>query len=265
MVQFSSISTLVVLFTAFSVKGFLLNTNTSNHLLSSVQTTGYDANTIIHLFKRIDDLQLQIRQQSKTLEVQNKSMEVQANVIQQLLNFTKQAPSAVSLSNDLSILQTYVRGMLDEYYKLSNVSDATDDLALKINSIASSISIITSSLTTQEKRMNTMDSEFQQQMNSVNRSLISAVNRELQNDKNITSSLATQENRINTIDTEFQQQMTSLNRSLILAVNRVLQNEKDILSNCSSVSSVLARLERNISDMNDRIHILGAFGKFTEG
>ena len=112
MVQFSSISTLVVLFTAFSVKGFLLNTNTSNHLLSSVQTTGYDANTIIHLFKRIDDLQLQIRQQSKTLEAQKKPMEVQANVIQQLLNFTKQAPSAVSLSNDLSILQTYVRGML---------------------------------------------------------------------------------------------------------------------------------------------------------
>lgn len=52
MVPFSSISTLVVLFTAFSVRGFLLNTNTSNHLLSSVQTTGYDANTIIYLFKK---------------------------------------------------------------------------------------------------------------------------------------------------------------------------------------------------------------------
>ena len=112
--------------------------------------------------------------------------------------------------------------------------------------------------------MNTMDSEFQQQMSSVNRSLISAVNRVLQNDKNITSSLATQENRLNTIDTEFQQQMTSLNRSLILAVNRVLQNEKDILSNCS-VSSVLSGLERNISDMNDRIHSLEAFGKLSKG
>nr|XP_022291204.1 ficolin-1-like isoform X2 [Crassostrea virginica] len=79
-------------------------------------------------------------------------------------------------------------------------------------------------------------------------------------EKDITSSLVTHENRMNTMDTEFQQQMTSLNKSLILTVNRVLQKENDIFSNCSTVSSVLTRLETNISDINDRIHELGAFG-----
>ena len=229
MVPFSSISTFVILFTAFSVRGFLLNTNTSNHLLSSVQTTGYDANTIIYLFKKTDDLQLQIRQQSETLKAQNKTMEAQSKtleaqtyVIQKLLNITKNEPSTVSLSNDLSILQMYVRGMIEENHKLSNVSNATNVLALRVHSMASNVRLITSSLTDQGKRMNTMDSEFQQQINSLNESLISAV-------------------------------------------NRVLQNEKDIFSNCSSVSSTVSTLETNITDMNDRIHSLESnaiFGKF---
>ena len=299
MVQFSSISTFVVLFIAFSVRGFLLNTNNSNHLLSSGQTTGYNANTIIYLFKKIDDLQLQIHQQSKTLEVLNKTMEAQSktieaqnktmeaqsktlevqsktmetqnktleaqnktmeaqsntleaqnktieaqsktlvaqnktieaqsktleaqtNVIQELLNITKQEPSAVSLSNDLSILQMYVRGIIDEHHRLSNVSNATNVLALRVNSMASSVRLITSSLTDQGNRMKTMDSEFQQQIDSLNKSLISAV-------------------------------------------NRVLQDEKDIFSNCSSVSSFLSRLETNMSDINDRINSLESkviFGKF---
>lgn len=243
MVFIRSILTCVLLFHAFSARGFLLNTNTSNHLLSSGQTSGYDANTIIYLFKKIDDLQLQIHQQSKTLEAQNKTMEAQSktleaqnktieaqsitleaqtNVIQELLNITKQEPSVVSLSNDLSILQMYVRGIIDEHQRLSNVSNATNVLALRINSMASSVRLITSSLTDQGNRMNTMDGEFQQQINSLNKSLISAV-------------------------------------------NRVLQDEKDIFSNCSSVSSFLSRLETNMSDINDRLHSLEnkvIFGKF---
>ena len=312
MVFIRSILTCVLLFHAFSVRGFLLNTNTSNHLLSSGQATGYDANTILYLFKKIDNLQLQIHQQSKTLEAQNKTMETQSktleaqnktmeaqsktieaqsktieaqsktleaqnktleaqnktmeaqtNVIQELMNITKQEPSAVSLSNDLSILQMFVRGMIEENHKLSNVSNATDVLALRINSIARSVRLITSSLIDQGNRMNTTDSEFQQHMNSLNISLISVVNRVLQLEKDITSSLVTHENRMNTMDTEFQQQMTSLNKSLILTVNRVLQKENDIFSNCSTVSSVLTRLETNISDINDRIHELGAFGKLS--
>nr|XP_022292753.1 angiopoietin-2-like [Crassostrea virginica] len=220
MVFIRSILTCVLLFHAFSVRGFLLNSNTSNHLLSSVHTTGYDANTIIYLFKKIDDLQLQIHQQSKTLEAQNKTMEAQSktleaqkNVIQELLNITKQEPSAVSLSNDLSILQMYVRGIIDEHHRLSNVFNATNVLALRVNSMAGSVRLITSSLTDQGNRMNTMDGEFQQQINSLNKSLISAV-------------------------------------------NRVLQDEKDIFNNCSSVSSFLSRLETNMSDINDRIHSL---------
>lgn len=187
MVQFSSISTFVVFFTAFSVRGFLLNTNTSNHLLSSGQSTGYDANTFFYLLQKIDNMQLQILQQNKTLEAQTNAMEVQANLIQDLLNFTKQTPSAVSLSNDLSILQMYVRRINDEYHKISNVSDITDDLALRINSMASSVRIITSSLTTQENRMNTNDIKFQEQINSLNKSLISTGNRVSQDEKDIFS------------------------------------------------------------------------------
>ena len=114
-------------------------------------------------------------------------MEVQANLIQELLNFTKQTPSAVSLSNDFSILQMYVRRMNDEYHKMSNVSDLTDGLALRINSMASSLGIITSYLTTQENRMNTNDIKFQEQINSLNKSLISTVNRVSQDETDIFS------------------------------------------------------------------------------
>ena len=180
MVFIRSFLTCVLLFHAFSVRSFLLNTNTSHQLHSSGQTAGNDVNTIIYLFQKIDNLQLQIRQQNQT-------MEAQANIIQELLNFTKQAPSAKSLSNDLSILQMYVRGMIDEYHKLSNVPNATDDLVLRVNSMASSVRLITSSLTIQENRMDTKNIEFQKQINSFNKSLTAVINRVLRDEKDIFS------------------------------------------------------------------------------
>lgn len=152
---------LVFLIQAFSVRSFLLNTNKPLLLNSSGPTVGYDANTVAYLFQKVDLLQLQIQQQNKT-------MESQANMIQQLLNFTQQSPSTASLSNDLSILQMYVRRIMDEYHRLSNISDATD-LALKINSMANSVRILTTSLTSQSNLINQLENQHQLMEDNLNR------------------------------------------------------------------------------------------------
>lgn len=158
---FVSFVLLVFLFQAFPVKSFLLNTDKPHHLNSSGQTAGYDANTIAYFFQKVDYLQLQIQQQNKT-------METQATMIQRLLNITQQSPSTASLSNDLSILQMYVRRIMDEYHRLSNISDATD-LALKINSMANSVRILTTSLTSQSNLINQLENQNQRMEENLNR------------------------------------------------------------------------------------------------
>ena len=158
---FQSIGTILVLSQALYVSGFLLNTNPPLLLHSSGPSSVYDANTVSYLFQKVNRMQLQIQEQNQTMEAQEK-------IIQQLLNFTQQSPSTVSLSNDLSILQMYVRRIMDEYHRLSNISDATD-LALKINSMVNSFKTITSSLTTQENKMTQMDSEFYQLKQELNK------------------------------------------------------------------------------------------------
>lgn len=152
---------LVFLFQAFPVKGFLLNTDKPHLLNSSGPTAGYDANTIAYFFQKVDYLQQQIQQQNKT-------METQATMIERLLNITQQSPSTASLSNDLSILQMYVRRIMDEYHRLSNISDATD-LALKINSMANSVRILTTSLTSQSNLINQLENQHQRMEENLNR------------------------------------------------------------------------------------------------
>lgn len=152
---------LVFIFQAFPVKSFLLNTVKPPLSNSSGPTAGYDANTIAYFFQKVDYLQLQIQQQNKT-------METQATMIQQLLNITQQSPSTASLSNDLSILQMYVRRIMDEYHRLSNISDATD-LALKINSMANSVRILTTSLTSQSNLINQLENQHQRLEDNLNR------------------------------------------------------------------------------------------------
>lgn len=152
---------LVFLFQAFPVKGFLPNTDKPHLLNSSGPTAGYDANTIAYFFQKVDYLQQQIQQQNKT-------METQATMIERLLNITQQSPSTASLSNDLSILQMYVRRIMDEYHRLSNISDATD-LALKINSMANSVRILTTSLTSQSNLINQLENQHQRMEENLNR------------------------------------------------------------------------------------------------
>ena len=176
MIPFQSILILAIILQASFVRGFLLNPNTSHPLHSSVSSSGngYDATILSYLLQKVDRLQNQIQEQ-------NKAMEEQANVIQKLLNLTQQSPSTVSLGNDISILQMYVRQIMDQYQKLSNISDATD-LALKINSMAHSVEILTSSLTIQGNRMNQMDNEFKEQISTLNGSLHSAVYQSINHD-----------------------------------------------------------------------------------
>lgn len=155
------IDTILVISQASWGSSFIMNTNPPLLLHSTRLTNGYDADIIDNLMEIVNRLQLQNQEQNKTMETQEKT-------IQQLLNFTKQSPSTVSISNDLSILQMYVRRIKDEYHRLTNISDTTD-LALKINNTVKSFKTLTSSLTTQENKMAQMGAEFYQFKQELNK------------------------------------------------------------------------------------------------
>lgn len=265
---------LVFLFQAFPVKSFLLNTDKPPLLNSSGPTAGYDANTIAYFFQKVDYLQLQIKQQNKTIETQ-------ATMIQQLLNITQQSPSTASLSNDLSILQMYVRRIMDEYHRLSNISDATD-LALKINSMANSVRILTTSLTSQSNLINQLENQHQRMEDNLNRVMnltngLSSTH-SLQNEVSVlglnvqhileeyqrlskianatylaekinsmanslrvvSTSLITQENKMQQMDTDLKQQNQALNETLQI----------DLQSSINSISSI----QQTLTTLSSRVH-----------
>lgn len=266
---------LVFLLRAFSVRSFLLNTDKPLLLNSSRPTSGIDANTVAYFFQKVDYLQLQIQQQNRT-------METQANMIQQLLNFTQQSPSTASLSSDLSILQMYVRRIMDEYHRLSNISDATD-LALKINSIANSVRILSTSLTSQSNLINQLENQHQLMKDNLNR-VMNLTNdlsstQSLQNEVSVlglnvqrvmeeyhrltrianatylaekinsmanslrvvSTSLITHENKMQQIDTDFQQRTEALNGSLL----------SQIQTSMNSISSI----HQTLTTLSSRVHI----------
>lgn len=66
------------------------------------------------------------------------------------MNSTRQSQSIQSLSSELSVLQSYVQRIMDEYQRLSQIANTTE-LASKINNMAHSIRNLATSLTDQEK------------------------------------------------------------------------------------------------------------------
>lgn len=263
---------LVFLFQAFPVKSFLLNTD-KPPLLNP--TTGYDANIIAYFFQKVDYLQLQIQQQNKT-------METQATMIQQHLNITQQSPSTASLSNDLSILQMYVRRIMDEYHRLSNISDATD-LALKINSMANSVRILTTSLTSQSNLINQLENQHQRMEENLNRIMnltngndnkLTSMSSEIQSAKNTLSSLQSTvaqnqrdvTNQISTMSTQNQNNLAALSNDVHSAQSSISsmqnvssQNQNSITSltrQYSSLSISLSTLQTRITSMDTREHNL---------
>lgn len=116
------------------VQSFLLNSNDSR--------SGFGNDKQDHLSRRIDNLQAQI-------QLQNKTLESQTALIQQLLNYSRQSPSTETISNELAVLRTVVQRIMDEYQRLFSIANTTD-LALIINSMANSIQVLTTSVTGQE-------------------------------------------------------------------------------------------------------------------
>lgn len=116
------------------VQSFDLNSNDSH---SEFENDNQD-----HLSRRVDNLQAQI-------QLQNKTLESQSALIQQLLNYSRQSSSIETISNELAVLRTFVQRITDEYQRLSTEANITD-IALKINSMANSIQILTTSFTGQE-------------------------------------------------------------------------------------------------------------------
>lgn len=116
------------------VQSFDLNSNDSH---SEFENDNQD-----HMSRRVDNLQAQI-------QLQNKTLESQSALIQQLLNYSRQSSSIETISNELAVLRTFVQRITDEYHRLSTEANTTD-LALKINSMANSIQILTTSFTSQE-------------------------------------------------------------------------------------------------------------------
>lgn len=80
------------------VQSFLLNSNDSR--------SGFGNDKQDHLSRRIDNLQAQI-------QLQNKTLESQTALIQQLLNYSRQSPSTETISNELAVLRTVVQRIMD--------------------------------------------------------------------------------------------------------------------------------------------------------
>lgn len=271
---FVSFVLLVFLFQAFPVKSFLLNTDKPHHLNSSGQTAGYDANTIAYFFQKVDYLQLQIQQQNKT-------METQATMIQRLLNITQQSPSTASLSNDLSILQMYVRRIMDEYHRLSNISDATD-LALKINSMANSVRILTTSLTSQSNLINQLENQNQRMEENLNRIMNltsgSSSTQSLQNEVSVlglnVQHILEEYHRLTKVAnaTHLAEKINSManllrvvSTSLITQENKMQQMDTDfkqqtqalngtIQSNFQSSMNSISSIQRTLTTLSSRVH-----------
>ena len=259
---FQSIGTILVLSQTLCVSSFLLNTNPPLLLHSSGPSNGYDANTVSYLFQKVDRMQLLMQEQNKTMEAQEK-------IIQQLLNFTQQSPSTVSLSNDLSILQMYVRRIMDEYHRLSNISDATD-LALKMNNIVNSFKTITSSLTTQENKITQMDSEFyqfKQELKELNGTLSLGVQQAVSNigimQNTISENQRNVTNQISSLSTNHQNEISTLTNSLHSCESRITSLEQTVSQNQRQISSLntqyssnsqtLSALKTNATSMDIRI------------
>lgn len=271
---FVSFVLLVFLFQAFPVKSFLLNTDKPHHLNSSGQTAGYDANTIAYFFQKVDYLQLQIQQQNKT-------METQATMIQRLLNITQQSPSTASLSNDMSILQMYVRRIMDEYHRLSNISDATD-LALKINSMANSVRILTTSLTSQSNLINQLENQNQRMEENLNRIMNltsgSSSTQSLQNEVSVlglnVQHILEEYHRLTKVAnaTHLAEKINSManllrvvSTSLITQENKMQQMDTDckqqtqalngtIQSNFQSSMNSISSIQRTLTTLSSRVH-----------
>ena len=243
---FPSIVTILMLSEASLMSSFLINTNPPLSLNSTGPSNGFDSNIINNLLEKVNRLELQNQEQNKTLEAQDK-------IIHQLLNFTQQTPSTVSLSNDLSILQMYVRRIMDEYHRLSNISDITH-LALKIDSIVNSFKTLTSSLTTQENKMTQMNNEFyqfKQKLSELNGTFSSGVQQAINNALNQTTSTQSLQNEISVVEMNVQRIFDEYHKLTTIANTTYLADKISTLVNTvRGISTSLIEHENSIALLN---------------
>ncbi|XP_061167694.1 deleted in malignant brain tumors 1 protein-like [Saccostrea echinata] len=262
-------SVFVALAQTISVNSFLLNTNKPLLTNFSSSSSGYDANTVAYMLQKMDLLQMNIQQQNKTLQTQ-------ATIIQNLLNFTQQSPSTQSLRSDISLLQVYVQRIMDEYHRLTNISNATD-LAMKINKMANSVHFLSSSLITQESKINNVEAEFRRQISILNGTILSTLSQTTsqvttninsisaikQSLNTLSSKEHNNENRLTTLSSDLHTTQSRLS-SLQSTVSQDRQHTSHQLSVLSTqyssvsgrVSDTLSRLNTNITSMDSRVHNL---------
>ncbi|XP_056006696.1 deleted in malignant brain tumors 1 protein-like [Ostrea edulis] len=220
---------------------FLLDPNEPTH-----HPGENDAITFMAL--RLDKLQEQMVQQNRTLEMQEKMM-------QQLLSISNQSPSTQSLSKELPILQTYVQRIMDEYHRLSNISDATDP-AFKISSTATFVHILTAYQSSKDQIVRelkqkvsvlneTISLQYQETANQI-QSLthtLSAVNQSL-------STLLTLEHHNENQLSTFSSDMNTTQSRLSSLQGTVSQNQRQI----SSLSSQYTTMSSNLSTLSSDLH-----------
>ncbi|XP_062566592.1 deleted in malignant brain tumors 1 protein-like [Saccostrea cucullata] len=242
-----------------SVQCFLMNTNKPP---SNIGTVGNDS--IAYMDQRINHLQTQI-------QFQNNTLQNQAFMIDQLLNISKQTPSTQTLSNELSVLQVYVQRIMDEYHRLSNVSDATD-LALKINNIANSLRYMTVSLNKQEQKdaeLTSRITSLEHSLSSVNQSVTSLSVLERQNENKLTSlsnALQTTNNTVNSLQgtlLHVSSQISTLTNQYSAISSKVSNLSSDFYSIKNTVNSLQTTVSQNhqysfshISSLTNQYYVL---------
>lgn len=234
-----TITALLVLFQSLSVKGFLLNTNQPPSL-DSPEPNG--TITISNLSEKVDRLQLQMLEQNKSIEEQNV-------VIQQLLNLTKESPSASGFRNALSILQMYVR-------ILSNILETTD-ISLNINSMVDSFNTLTTSLRTPKNKMTQMENDlyqFRQEIDKLNGTLNSVVQQTKSHALNQAISTQSLQNELSVLEMKIQQISEEQERlQHIVNTTYLAQRISSMANTVKDISLSLIDHENKIAVLNETL------------
>ncbi|XP_056006697.1 uncharacterized protein LOC130050519 [Ostrea edulis] len=227
------------------------------------------------LEKQLESLQDHMIEQSQTIEIQYQR-------INQLQNISDQLSSTQSLRHELSILQIDVQRITDECNRYSNISDDTD-LALKINSMATSVRVLTASLSSQEQIVKELKQEvsvlnetislkYQETANqiqslthtlsAVNQSLSTFLTLEHHNENQLStfsSDLNTTQSRLSSLQgtvSQNQRQVSSLSSQYSTMSSKLSTLSSDLHSVQSSLSSLHTTVSRNRRNSSSHISSL---------
>lgn len=184
------------------------------------------------------------------LENQHQRMEENLN---RIMNLTSGSSSTQSLQNEISVLGLNVQHILEEYHRLTKIANATY-LAEKINSMANSVRVVSTSLITQENKMQQMDTDFKQQTQAFNETLQSNLQSSINSVSSIQQTLTTLSSRVHSNDNKLaslSSEIQSTKNTLVSLQSRVAQNQRDV---SNQISTMTTQNQNKLAVLSNDVH-----------